>query len=297
MPSARLFRGQLLPLAQQVRRDERVRYQTAEGTEENARRVDARNRGNPRGLAKKVVNALSRRELVRQMTARGLSERRVLQVIRMSASALTTNRGRIVTRACVSALWPWLIAALWRRDDLLKLREAGEVVNHKRVEHLYTEALMQVKRRKRKRNSITDRQPLDRVWSMDFVFDRTAEVRAIKSLTVVDAPHNAVAIVPERAIGGRSLMHIWNRLAMSRGLFTDNGQEFCGRAMQTWLIKLILIELGKPNQNAYIESFNSRFRDECLNEHWFTSLSHAKVVMRPGEGNITKRDRRKGLVG
>nr|WMM94666.1 hypothetical protein [Pseudomonas kurunegalensis] len=75
------------------------------------------------------------------------------------------------------------------------------------------------------------------------------------------------------------------RLAMSRGLpkaiRTDNGKEFCGRAMLTWAhqrgVQLFLIEPGKPNQNAYIESFNGRFRDERLNEHWFTSPPHAQV--------------------
>jgi hypothetical protein len=64
---------------------------------------------------------------------------------------------------------------------------------------------------------------------------------------------------------------------------TDNGKEFCGRAMLTWAherqVTLRLIEPGKPNQNAYIESFNGRLRDECLNEHWFTSLAHAKAVI------------------
>lgn len=72
---------------------------------------------------------------------------------------------------------------------------------------------------------------------------------------------------------------------MSRGLpkaiRTDNGKEFCGRAMLTWAhprgVQLFLIEPGKPNQNAYIESFNGRFRDERLNEHWFTSPPHAQV--------------------
>jgi transposase InsO family protein len=65
---------------------------------------------------------------------------------------------------------------------------------------------------------------------------------------------------------------------------TDNGKEFTGRAMLTWAhrqgIALRLIEPGKPNQNAYIESFNGRLRDECLNEHWFVSLDHARAVIR-----------------
>ena len=174
----------------------------------------------------------------------------------------------------------------------LKLRQAGQPVNHKRVERLYTEAGLQVRKRRRKKVPVSDRQPLGRpmaanqIWSMDFVFDRTAEGRVIKCLTVVDdATHEAVAIVPERAISGHVLTRILDRLAMQRGLpqaiRTDNGKEFCGRAMLTWAhardIRLFLIQPGKPNQNAYVESFNGRLRDECLNEHWFVSLAHAKV--------------------
>ena len=74
---------------------------------------------------------------------------------------------------------------------------------------------------------------------------------------------------------------------MTRGLpriiRTDNGKEFCGRAMLTWAhhrgVKLRLIEPGKPNQNAYIESFNGRLRDECLNEHWFLNLAYAQTLI------------------
>jgi len=230
------------------------------------------------------------------MTTRGLSERRSLQVIGMSASSFpyqtAPDRNEHLREQIVA------LAQRHRRYGsgmiFLKLRQAGQQVNHKRVERLYAEARLQVKRRKRKKVPVTDRQPLGRpqaanqVWSMDFVFDRTAEGRVIKNLTVVDdATHEAVAIVPERAIGGQSLTRTLDRIALHRGLpqaiRTDNGKEFCGHAMLTWAhtrgVKLFLIEPGKPNQNAYIESFNGRFRDECLNEHWFTSLSHAKVVI------------------
>jgi transposase InsO family protein len=127
----------------------------------------------------------------------------------------------------------------------LKLRQAGEIVNHKRVDRLYAQAGLQVKRRKRKKILLAERHPLERpmaanqVWSMDFVFDRTAEGRSIKNLTVVDdATHGAVAIVPERAIGGNQLVRILDQLATTRGLpraiRTDNGREFCGRVMLNW---------------------------------------------------------------
>ena len=194
----------------------------------------------------------------------------------------------------------------------LKLRQAGQPVNHKRVDRLYAEADLQVRRRRRKKVPVADRQPLGRplsanqVWSMDFVFDRTADGRAIKSLTVVDdATHESVAIVPERAIGGYALTRILDRLAVERGLpqaiRTDNGKEFCGRAMLTWAhargVRLFLIEPGKPNQNAYIESFNGRLRDECLNEHWFVSLAHAKVVIEAWRREYNEERPKKALGG
>src|SRR3954470_6401943 len=83
-------------------------------------------------------------------------------------------------------------------------------------------------------------------------------------------------------------------------LRTDNGLEFCGRAMLTWAherrVTLRLIAPGKPTQNAYVESFNGRFRDECLNEHWFTSLAHAEAVIQawPREYNEERPKKRLG---
>ena len=242
------------------------------------------------------MSAPARRELVRHMISRGLSEHRSLRIIGMSASALRYEPA--ADRNC--ALKEKIIALAQRHRRYgsgmiyLKLRQSGEIVNHKRVDRLYAEAGLQVKKRRRKKIPLSDRHPLERptganqVWSMDFVFDRTAEGRSIKSLTVVDdATHEAVAIVPERALGANQLVRILEQLASTRGLpkaiRTDNGKEFCSRAMLTWAharcVQLFLIEPGKPNQNAYIESFNGRFRDECLNEHWFTSLQHARVVV------------------
>lgn len=230
------------------------------------------------------------------MTTKGLSERRALAVAGMSASALRysprPDRNAALRQKIVD------LAHRHRRYGVgmihLKLRQAGEKVNYKRVERLYREAHLQVRRRKRKKVPVGDRQPLERpmkanaVWSMDFVFDRTADGRVIKCLTIVDdATHEAVAIETERAISGHGVVRVLERLALSRGLpkiiRSDNGKEFCGRTMTTWAhergVLLRLIEPGKPNQNAYIESFNGRLRDECLNEHWFTHLLHARTVI------------------
>ena len=261
-----------------------------------------------------MVSAPSRRDLVRYFIDQGLSERKSLRVVGMSPSSL---RYRPVTDRN-AALKEQIIALAQRHRRYgagmiyLKLRQAGLVVNHKRVDRLYAEAGLQVRRRKRKKIPVADRHPLERplvanqVWSMDFVFDRTAEGRVIKSLTVVDdATHEAVAIVPERAMGGMQLTRALDRIAKTRGLpkaiRTDNGKEFCSRAMQTWAhnrgVQLFLIEPGKPNQNAYIESFNGRFRDECLNEHWFMSLRHAQVVIEGWRREYNEERPKKSLGG
>jgi transposase InsO family protein len=261
-----------------------------------------------------MVTAPVRREVVRAMVTRGLSERRALTVVGMSASALRYLRApdrNAGLRARIVAL-----AHRHRRYGAgmiyLKLRQAGEPANHKRVDRLYAEARLQVRRRRRKKVPTADRQPLVRpqgpneVWSADFVFDRTAEGRVLKCLTIVDdATTEAVATVPARALGGLAVTRVLDRLAVERGLpailRTDNALEFCGRAMLTWAhmrgVTLRLIEPGKPNQNAYIESFNGRLRDECLNEHWFTSLPHAQVIIETWRREYNDERPKKGLGG
>ncbi len=169
-----------------------------------------------------------------------------------------------------------------------------------------------VRKRKRKKVAIAERQPLIRpqraneVWSMDFVFDRVADGRSLKCLTVADdATHESVTIEVESAISGIQVTRILDRLKAERALpkviRTDNGKEFCGRAMVAWAhangVSLRLIEPGKPNQNAYIESFNGRFRDECLNEHWFTSLAHARSIFSTWQKEYNEDRPKKSLGG
>lgn len=248
------------------------------------------------------------------MVAKGLSERRALAAVRMSASAFRYEPHpdrNVEVRERILGL-----AQRHKRYGVgmihLKLRQAGMLVNYKRVERLYQEAKLQVRRRKRKKVPVGERQPLlrpsaaNQVWSMDFVFDRTAEGRVLKCLTVVDdATHEAVAIETERAISGQMLTRILDRLALSRGLpkviRTDNGKEFCGKAMVTWAydrgVQLRLIEPGKPNQNAYVESFNGRLRDECLNEHWFTHLMHARTMIETWRRDYNEGRPKKALGG
>ena len=248
------------------------------------------------------------------MTGQGLTERHALRVVGMSASSLRYRPApdrNVMLREQIKKL-----AYRHRRYGAgmiyLKLRQEGKIVNHKRVERLYAEAKLQLRRRKRKKVPIGERQPLVRpqaaneVWSMDFVFDRSADGRVIKSLAIVDdATHESVAVRPERAISGLAVTRILDELAISRGLpkviRTDNGKEFCGRAMLSWgyhrNVTLRLIEPGKPNQNAYIESFNGRLRDECLNEHWFLNLAHAKAVIEAWRREYNEERPKKALGG
>lgn len=230
------------------------------------------------------------------MMPKGLSERRARSILGMSASSFRYRPApdrNVVLREQIVRL-----AQRHRRYGAgmiyLKIRQAGDVVNHKRVERLYGLEKLQIRRRRRKKVPVAERQPLVRpviandVWSMDFVFDRVAGGRSIKCLTIVDdATHEAPAVIPEHALGGAHLVRILDALCATRGypkiIRTDNGREFTGKAMLTWAhekgVCLRLIEPGKPNQNAYVESFNGRLRDECLNEHWFTSLVHARTVI------------------
>lgn len=248
------------------------------------------------------------------MADKGLSERRALVIVEMSPSALryesAPDRNQELRERIIA------LAQRHRRYGAgmiyMKLRQAGVMVNHKRIDRLYAEAELQVRRRKRKKIPVGERQPLvrptqaDQVWSMDFVFDRSADGRVIKCLTVVDdATHEAVAIVPERAISSEMLTRIMDRICKERGypqvIRTDNGKEFCGRAMLSWCyakgVKLRLIEPGKPNQNAYIESFNGRFRDECLNENWFINLHHARVLIEAWRKEYNEERPKKALGG
>ena len=176
-----------------------------------------------------------------------LSERHGLQVVHMSASAF-----RYVQRPDPEPTLRDRIVALAHRHRrygagmiYLKLRQEGRRVNHKRVDRLYAEARLQVRRRRCKKVALADRQPLARpqapneVWSADFVFDRTAEGRVLKCLTIVDdATTEAVAVVPARALGGLPVTRLLDTLAVTRGLpqvlRTDNGSSFGVRALLTW---------------------------------------------------------------
>ena len=180
-----------------------------------------------------------------------------------------------------------------RIHDILE-RSDFPGVNHKRVYRLYRDANLAVRRRKKVKRPISERIPLqiarsvNEVWSMDFVSDSLSNGRRIKCLTVADDfSHECVDITADYGISGQYVTRLLDRAATFRGfplaVRTDNGPEFTSRAFMAWAhshgVRHILIEPGRPMQNGYIESFNGRFRDECLNEQWFETLHQARSAL------------------
>ena len=180
------------------------------------------------------------------------------------------------------------------RRVYLRLRREGWEVNRKRVYRLYREAGLAVRRRKRKRIGVFERKPLPKPtaanvsWSMDFVADGLIGGRRLRCLTIVDdCTRECLAIEVDTSLPGLRVKTVLDRLADTRGLpqsiTVDNGPEFDGKVLDQWAyrtgVQLSFIRPGKPNENAYIESFNGKFRDECLNEHWFISLAHARRII------------------
>jgi len=181
----------------------------------------------------------------------------------------------------------------YRRIHIL-LRREGWTVNRKRTYRLYREAGLAVRRRKRKRIGLFERKPLpkpsavNRSWSMDFIADGLIDGRKLRVLAIVDDySRECLALEVDTSINGRRVAAVLARLGDLRGLplsiTVDHGPEFEGQVLDAWAyergMRLNFIRPGKPVENAYIESFNGRFRDECLNEHWFLTMAHARRVI------------------
>ncbi len=174
------------------------------------------------------------------------------------------------------------------------LKREGYVANHKLVERIYREEGLAVRRRHAKKLVAIPRVPLplpaganDR-WSIDFVSDALGDGRKIRALTIVDDyTRECPAIEVDFSLSGERVVRVLEHLALTRGLpraiVLDNGPEFVSHALDQWAhrrgVALQFIEPGKPVQNAYIESFNGRFRDECLNQHHFLGLNDARGLI------------------
>lgn len=182
-------------------------------------------------------------------------------------------------------LWVFL-----RRERTQK-GEPRWLVNPKRVYRLYREEGLAMRRRKRKRFRAEARVPLDlpktanAVWTMDYTHDELASGRKFRTLNLMDGyTREALAIEVDTSLPGLRVVRVLERLRERRGTPTaiqlDNGTEFTSRVVDQWAyqrgVALHFIERGKPTQNALIESFNGKFRDECLNQNWFLDLREAQ---------------------
>jgi putative transposase len=225
----------------------------------------------------------------------GISQRRACRLVGLSRTVLayepTVNPANEAIKTRMIELAAERRRFGYRRIHVL-LRREGHHANHKRVFRLYQGAGLAVPKRKRRRGLAVERHPLtlpeapNQVWSMDFVMDALSNGRRLKCLNIVDdCTKEAVDIVVDHSITGDHVVRVLERAAQFRGLpaaiRTDQGPEFTSRALDQWAyrngVELKLIQPGKPTQNAYVESFNGKFRDECLNEHWFVSLADARV--------------------
>ena len=179
----------------------------------------------------------------------------------------------------------------YRRLHILLVRE-GWQVNHKRIQRMYREEKLAVRRKRRKRVAQTARKPRvlpegpNERWSMDFMADSLATGRGFRTFNVVDDySRECVAIEVDSSLSGERVARVLDQVIERRGkpasLVMDNGPEFASRALDAWAyergIQLDFIRPGKPIENCFVESFNGKFRDECLNQHWFVSLRDARL--------------------
>lgn len=191
------------------------------------------------------------------------------------------------------------------------LRREGIPDNHKRIERLYREEGLAVRRRHRKRvaqprvERPAPRGPNER-WSMDFVRDTLSSGRAFRALTLVDDfTRECLHIEIDTSLPGLRVVRVLEQLALTRALprsiVVDNGPEFAGRVLDEWAhrrsVALSFIQPGKPTQNCYIESFNGRLRDECLNLHWFLSLADARRTIESWRERYNAARPHSGLAG
>jgi len=181
------------------------------------------------------------------------------------------------------------------RRLLVLLRREGIGDNHKRVYRLYRAEGLQVRqRRRRKQRLVRGAEPTgtpqraNERWSLDFVHDRLANGRALRLLTVHDDyTRECLWIEADTSLSGPRVTRVLDYVTQLRGrpvsVLTDNGPEFAGLALERWAhdhqVSHRFITPGKPAQNGFIESFNGKLRDECLNENEFINLSHARAII------------------
>ena len=238
-----------------------------------------------------------RRRQVAYGRERGLSARRACTLFSVARSALCYLGRKSVSDATVVEQMTTLSAQYprygYRRIRIFLARD-GHAMSPGRAHRLWQLAKLQVPR-KRGRKRVAALRPRPRtptaanqVWSYDFVFDSCANGQRLKCLTLTDEfTREGLAIDVDARIRSARVIEVLSRLVIERGapafLRSDNGPEFVSRALLKWIteqgIRTALIDPGKPWQNAIGESFNGKFRDECLSIEWFRSRAEAKVVI------------------
>ena len=227
----------------------------------------------------------------------GISERRACRFTGFARASQRYRRRRAPDPALLERLKAWAIRKpRWGYRQLTRVlrREPGPRINYKRVQRLYQQEGLQVRRRRRKHRANVPRTPMpvpthaNARWSMDFVRDTLGDGRAFRAFTIVDdCTRESPAIEVDFSLPGERVVAVLSRLARTRGIpkaiVCDNGPEFTSAALDEWAYQhdviLDFIDPGKPTQNAFIESFNGTFREECLNENWFVSLADAKQTI------------------
>lgn len=181
----------------------------------------------------------------------------------------------------------------YRRIHIL-LKRMGFQINHKKVYRLYKEAGLKVLKRGGRKRALGSRVPSEAFgkpnarWSLDFVSDALSNGRRIRILTIVDDfTRECLKMVVDTSLSGKRVARELSGLIETKGapssILSDNGTEFTSHAILKWAheahIDWLYIQPGKPMQNGYIESFNGKLRDECLNENWFINLQEAKQII------------------
>ncbi len=231
------------------------------------------------------------------MERHGHSERRACRLVGVDRSAFQYERadgGDAALRARLRTLAGERRRFGYRRLAIL-LRREGEQVNLKRIYRLYREEGLTVRRRGGRKRALGTRAPMaipqgpNQRWSLDFVSDALADGRRFRVLCVVDDfTREALATVVDTSISGARVARELDRLVAERGarpamVVSDNGTELTATAILRWAeersVEWHYIAPGKPVQNAFVESFNGKLRDECLNEHVFGTLAQPQRII------------------
>jgi len=227
----------------------------------------------------------------------GLSIRKTCRIIGIERTSFKYNRkikpDEEIIRKRLKELSQERMRFGYRRLHVMLCRE-GFVINHKRTQRIYRQENLMLRKKRRKkfasvlRPSRPEAVRINHVWCMDFIHDRLDNGRQLKSMTLVDEySRKCLTIEADTSLPGIKVVQALERVSFKDGLpeiiSVDNGPEFIGKALDSWAyqrgIKLSFITPGKPTENPYVESFHDKFRDECLNLHWFLTLEHARNII------------------